>query len=208
MPLIHLIIPDIALRGAVTEQLTLGQMNSFAETAQVVDSIKDNDAKIIILDESALDKRAAATLANTDKTVLVLGAEGQDIGEAFPKPLRLGHLLSRLKYHLETAPRLRGVTTEFGGLKFESQNRHLIVIDTADVIRLTEKETALLAFLAQSSVPVTREELLAEIWGYDGRIDTHTLESHIYQLRRKIDAVGKGIDILINENGAYRLVGK
>ena len=68
---------------------------------------------------------------------------------------------------------------------------------------LTEKETALLVFLGHSHEPVTRRDILAAVWGYDENIDTHTLETHIYQLRRKLD--GKDENWLINEAGAYRL---
>jgi DNA-binding response OmpR family regulator len=59
----------------------------------------------------------------------------------------------------------------------------------------------LLVFLAAQPQPVTRRDILAGVWGYDERIDTHTLETHIYQLRRKLDG-----DWLVNEAGAYRLV--
>jgi len=80
------------------------------------------------------------------------------------------------------------------------------VIDGTDqIIRLTEKETAILEYLGHSTDPVTREELLGAIWGYDARIDTHTLETHIYQLRRKLDPEAKGLDLLVNEQSAYRL---
>jgi DNA-binding response OmpR family regulator len=92
-----------------------------------------------------------------------------------------------------------------GVYRLEPQNRQMIQTENGTVIRLTEKETALLDYLAQSTAPVTREELLAAIWGYDGRIDTHTLETHIYQLRRKLDPEEKGDDLLVNEGGSYRL---
>ena len=105
----------------------------------------------------------------------------------------------------EIAPRLRATPLTFGPYRLEPQNRRLSIAGTETVIRLTEKETALLEYLGHRKAPVPREELLAAIWGYDGRIDTHTLETHIYQLRRKLDAEGKGADLLRNENGAYCL---
>ena len=122
-------------------------------------------------------------------------------------PLRLGHLLARLRYHLEVAPRLRTATLVCGPYRFDPQNRLLTVADTGTIIRLTEKESSLLEFIGDSAVPVAREEILAALWGYDARIDTHTLETHVYQLRRKLDTDPRGAGLLVNEQGAYRLTG-
>jgi DNA-binding response OmpR family regulator len=117
----------------------------------------------------------------------------------------LGHLATRLRYYLETAPLLRDRVIAFGPHRLEPQNRRILRGDETEAIRLTEKETALLVFLAQSKEPATRKDILASVWGYDERIDTHTLETHIYQLRRKLDSSGE--NWLINEAGTYRLAG-
>lgn len=167
----------------------------------------------IILDESAADKKSLDLLQATpfEKPcrIFVLGNTDASLStcpamEIFPKPLRLGHLLVRLSFYLRGAPR-RTAPLVFGPYRLESGNRQLVREKDGTVIRLTEKETALLDYLAQSENPVSREELLAAIWGHDGRIDTHTLETHIYQLRRKLDPDGQGTNLLINEAGAYRL---
>ncbi len=211
MPSLHLLIPDAALREAVAEQLTLAKLGTVSDQGSLADALKDNEGLAIIVDEAALDKKTLLALADNDKkTVLLLGRDNKDtvpngVTEFFAKPIRLGHLLSRLAFYIDIAPRLRGIVAEFAGLRFESQTRQISVAETGAIIRLTEKETALLAYLAQSVNPVTREELLDAIWGYDARIDTHTLESHIYQLRRKLDSEGKGGNILLNEGGTYRL---
>jgi hypothetical protein len=206
IPLIRLAIPDGALRAAVAEQLTIEGLGD------VHDSDFGGDAAALIIDESALDKKIVKILgaAAGKACILLLGATSSDITpdlftETFPKPLRLGHLVSRLRFYLETAPRLSSLPLSFGPYRLESHNRQVVVIETGAVIRLTEKETALLEYLGQSSAPVPREELLAAIWGYDARIDTHTLETHIYQLRRKLDPDGNGTAVLLNEQGTYRL---
>jgi hypothetical protein len=204
-PPLQLLIPDAALHDAVVEQLVLAGFHAA--------SVKDADAvaagAVLIADEAAFDKKLQKTLTALDPapTVLLLGEAGEGAAsESFAKPLRLGHLLARARFYLETAPRLRATPLSFGPYRLEPQNRRLIVTGGDAVIRLTEKETALLEYLGARREPVAREELLAAIWGYDRRIDTHTLETHIYQLRRKLDADGKGAGLLLNEDGAYRLV--
>ncbi|MDR3450997.1 MAG: winged helix-turn-helix domain-containing protein [Alphaproteobacteria bacterium] len=195
---IFLSIPDAALHEAVAEQIAaarLGEARAFDGAA---------GAGIYIFDEAAFDKKTASLFTGADEAfVLLLGGEDEGASESFAKPFRLGHLMARLHYYSETAPLLRGKDVAFGPYRLEPQNRCLTGAALPEPIRLTEKETALLVFLAQHENGVSRRDILAEVWGYDERIDTHTLETHIYQLRRKLEKDGE--NWLINENGLYRL---
>lgn len=209
MTALSLFIADPFLADAVAEQLKLAGYDIMREGRDVADALKDNAVAAVIADDAAADKKFLKALrdaaAEKKKPVFLLGAAGEEgAGEVFAKPLRLGHLLARLQFHLEAVPRLRTAPLAFGPYRLEPQSRQIVMKGSDAVIRLTEKETALLEYLGQSEKSVSREELLASIWGYDARIDTHTLETHIYQLRRKLDADG-GESWLINEQGAYRL---
>jgi DNA-binding response OmpR family regulator len=208
MSSIHLLIPDPALRDAVAEQLKIADLG---EVHMGTPHSPSQDVTAIIVDEATCDAKALKklqTVRNDKSFILLLGAppEGLEEGlftEAFAKPLRLGHLLARLHFYIEAAPRLRSAPIAIGPYRLDAQHRRLILGE--EIIRLTEKETALLEYLAQSHAPVGREELLAAVWGYDARIDTHTLETHIYQLRRKLAADRSGEDLIVNEGGLYRL---
>src|SRR5262249_29872639 len=69
-------------------------------------------------------------------------------------------------------------------------------------VRLTEKETAILRFLYRAGQkPVSRETLLQEVWGYNSGVTTHTLETHIYRLRRKVVRDAITTTILVTETG-------
>ncbi len=204
-----LYIPDNALREAVVEQMTVAKLGDIilCDTPQNLLKKAESDKDgIIIIDGD--DKKAtglAQSLPGLASTLLVLGGlgENENVTETFTKPLRLGHFITRLRYYAETAPLLRNQTIIFGSYRLEPQNRRLCRTDKEEIIKLTEKETALLVFLGTRGVPATRQEILATVWGYDERIDTHTLETHIYQLRRKLDESGG--EFLVNEAGAYRL---
>lgn len=212
MPGFSLLIADAALRDAIYEQLK-SLPDSVCVTLASIASM-DNAATILVLDERAADKKTLKYLYDRKKAgqlahVFFLGNGTEDtmplFTETFPQPVRLGHFLARLRFHLETAPLLRSEAILFGPYRLEPQHRHIVILPGPDVIRLTEKETALLEYLGQASQPVARDELLAAIWGYDAAIETHTLETHIYQLRRKLDPHNKGENWLLNEQGAYRL---
>ncbi|MEM9371553.1 MAG: winged helix-turn-helix domain-containing protein, partial [Pseudomonadota bacterium] len=73
-------------------------------------------------------------------------------------------------------------------------------------IRLTEKETNILKFLYRAGGrTVERDVLLREVWGYNAGVTTHTLETHIYRLRQKIEPDPSNARILLTETGGYRL---
>ena len=87
-------------------------------------------------------------------------------------------------------------------------NPHSRLLVTSDdkKIRLTEKETNILKFLHRSTEDVVpRDILLHEVWGYNAGVTTHTLETHIYRLRQKIEPDPGKARLLVTENGGYRL---
>ena len=79
--------------------------------------------------------------------------------------------------------------------------------ENGDKVRLTEKETAILKYLYRAEQKViTRDVLLEEVWGYNSGVTTHTLETHIYRLRQKIEKDPSNARLLVTESGGYKLV--
>jgi DNA-binding response OmpR family regulator len=72
-------------------------------------------------------------------------------------------------------------------------------------VRLTEKETAILKYLYRTGTVVDRDTLLGEVWGYNAGVSTHTLETHVYRLRQKIEPDPSTTRLLVTEVGGYRL---
>ena len=83
----------------------------------------------------------------------------------------------------------------------------LLLNPKGNKVRLTEKETSILRYLYRASQrPVSRETLLQEVCGYNSGVTTHTLETHIYRLRQKIEKAAAAPAILVTEAGGYKLV--
>jgi DNA-binding response OmpR family regulator len=218
MPKLHLVIADLALHAAVYEQLSAAMPVELINSMGFPDPFPAEPAGLALIDASLVDEGALRILrAMRDRggktRIFVLGeisdglhAERENglVAESFPKPLRLGHLLARLQFHLQTM-RAQGEPLVFGAFRLEPAGRQIVIAETGAVIRLTEKETNLLEYLGRSAHPVAREELLAAIWGYDARIDTHTLETHIYRLRRKLDPEGENATVIVASEGCYSL---
>jgi DNA-binding response OmpR family regulator len=83
----------------------------------------------------------------------------------------------------------------------------MLIDESGGKVRLTEKETAILKYLYRSGErTITRDVLLSEVWGYNSGVTTHTLETHIYRLRQKIERDPSQAAILVTEAGGYKLV--
>ncbi len=121
------------------------------------------------------------------------------------KPFRFAVLMARVHAHLRSHEQSEEAVYRIGHYTFRPSAKVLVDSD-GKKIRLTEKETNILKFLYRSGHTVARETLLHEVWGYNPAVTTHTLETHIYRLRQKIEANPGQAQILVTESGGYRLV--
>ncbi len=121
------------------------------------------------------------------------------------KPFRFAVLMARVHAHLRSHGASEEAVYRIGPYTFRPSAK--VLLDAQDKkIRLTEKETNILKFLYRSGETVPRETLLHEVWGYNPAVTTHTLETHIYRLRQKIETNPGQARILVTESGGYRLM--
>jgi len=121
------------------------------------------------------------------------------------KPYRFAVLLARIRAQLRSHEHSEGAVFRLGTYEFRPAGKMLVDAQQRK-IRLTEKETNILKYLYRAGEkPVSREELLAEVWGYNAGVTTHTLETHVYRLRQKIESDPANARLLLTEAGGYRL---
>ena len=145
------------------------------------------------------------TGADTDAdTILGLDAGANDY---ITKPFRLGVLLARLRAHIRQHERSDDAVFTIGPYTFQPANKLLVNADDNKKVRLTDKETAILKYLYRAGDRIVgRDVLLDEVWGYNANVTTHTLETHVYRLRQKIEPDPSNAQILVTEPGGYRLI--
>ncbi len=216
---------DSAMRETLREQLTLGDAFAVVEAASAHEAERhlfalDARFDAVIMDATLPDGDGHAVCARlranglSMPVILMNGADrSRDADDtiAIAKPFRLSELMARLRARLEAREKL-GVLGDpsspvrIGPYEFSLADKALHDATANLRIRLTEKEAAILAFLHRMAErPVPREELLREVWGYNPAVTTHTLETHIYRLRRKIEADPGKACLLVTEAGGYRL---
>ena len=141
--------------------------------------------------------------ASDDDAVLGLESGANDYVN---KPFRFAVLLARIRAHLRQHDGSLDALFQIGSYTFSPGAKNL-VSEAGDRMRLTEKEVAILRFLYRAgSQVVDRDTLLREVWGYNAAVTTHTLETHIYRLRQKIELDPTHAQLLVTEAGGYRLI--
>jgi DNA-binding response OmpR family regulator len=216
---------DHAMRATLREQLTRDGAFAVVEAASARDAerwLAEPNPRFaaVIMDAALPDGDGHAVCARLRANglaipvILMNGVDrtsSTDDTIAIAKPFRLSELMARLRARLEACAQ-RDAEAEapaairIGPYEFSPADKALRHGTENQRIRLTEKEAAILAFLHRMSArAVPRQELLTKVWGYNPAVTTHTLETHIYRLRRKIEVDPAKARLLITEAGGYRL---
>ena len=221
---ILIIEDDDVLRTTLKDQLSLHDefLVTDAATATLgVKALKADPANLVVLDVNLpdMDGREACKIMRRNGfkgPVIMLTGQGSDAdvilgldsgaNDYVVKPFRFAVLLARIRSHLRQHEHSEDAQYRVGPYTFKPAAKTLIRDDNKK-IRLTEKETAIIKFLYRSGEQaVARDVLLADVWGYNAGVTTHTLETHIYRLRQKIERDPAHSEILVTEGGGYRLV--
>ena len=219
-----LVEDDDAIRETLRDQLR--EEFSIVEAARGAEALELAEAShhdLIILDVGlpdmdGLDVCKLMRRAGINAPVIMLtGADteadtvlGLDWGanDYVTKPFKMGLLLPRIRAQLRRHERSEGTILIIGPYAFHPTEK--IMIDSANgdrKIKLTEKETAMLRYLFRAGGTIIgRDVLLNEVWGYNSGVTTHTLETHVYRLRQKIERDPSNAEILVTEPGGYRLI--
>jgi DNA-binding response OmpR family regulator len=217
---------DRALRDTLVEQLTLDGEFLPSEAASVAEAeaaLASKTARFdaIILDVGLPDgdgrdfcvklrqqgvKLPIIILTGSDDEQDVVRGLESGANDYIAKPFKLAVLLARVRAQLRMFENSEDAVFNIGPFVFRPSAKQLNDPEKNRRIRLTEKEAAILKFLYRAGPrPVARQVLLNEVWGYNAAVTTHTLETHIYRLRQKIEADPSNARLLITEGGGYRL---
>jgi DNA-binding response OmpR family regulator len=134
----------------------------------------------------------------------ILGLES-GANDYVTKPFRFTVLLASIRAQLRQHEASEDAVFTIGLYTFRPGSK-LLLSPNGNKVRLTEKETSILRYLYRAGQrPVSRETLLREVWGYNSGVTSHTLETHIYRLRQKIEKDAAAPAILITEVSGYKL---
>ena len=215
---------DTDLRDTLVEQLSLHEefeASAVDTGAKGASAAKANSPDLVLMDVGLPDTDGREVVRSLRKggfkapiimltghdtdsdTILGLEAGANDY---VTKPFRFAVLLARIRAQLRQHEQSEDATFSVGPYTFKPSQK-LLIDPRGGKVRLTEKEASIIKYLYRADQKVvTRDVLLEEVWGYNSGVTTHTLETHVYRLRQKIERDPSNAEILVTESGGYKLV--
>jgi DNA-binding response OmpR family regulator len=221
---ILLLDDDVELRSLLADQLQLHEEFVIVQAGtagEALAAVRADHVDLAVMDVGLpdMDGREAVRImrkngfkspiimltANDSEADQVLGLEA-GANDYVAKPFRFAVLLARVRAHLRQYEASEDAQFNVGPYVFRPGAKMLLT-EKGGKIRLTEKETSILRYLYRAGARVVaRDTLLQEVWGYNAAVTTHTLETHVYRLRQKIEADPSQAKILVTDAGGYKLV--
>ncbi|MDX2258715.1 MAG: response regulator transcription factor [Hyphomicrobiaceae bacterium] len=165
----------------------------------------DGREAVKLLRKSGYKSPIVMLTANDSDADQILGLDA-GANDYITKPFKFAVLLARIRAQLRQHEQSEDAVFQIGPYTFKPASK-LLVDEKGGKVRLTEKETSILKYLYRANEKVvTRDVLLQEVWGYNAGVTTHTLETHIYRLRQKIEKDPSNSELLVTETGGYKLV--
>lgn len=220
-----LIVDDDAdLRETLVEQLSLYEEFSVLQedtAAKGIQAARAGIVDLLIMDVGLPDmdgREAVKMLRKSGFKAPIIMLTGHDTdsdtilglesgaNDYVSKPFRFAVLLARIRAQLRQHEASEDAVFTIGPYSFRPSSK-LLTTPKGGKVRLTEKETAILRYLYRAGQQaVSRETLLQEVWGYNSGVTTHTLETHVYRLRQKVEQDAANPSILVTDSGGYKLV--
>ena len=215
---------DDDLRSTLVEQLALYEEFEILQEGTAtkgIQSVRNGMVDLLIMDVGLPDmdgREAVKLLRKSGYKAPIIMLTGQDTdsdtilgleagaNDYVTKPFRFAVLLARIRAQLRQHEQSEDATFTVGPYTFKPSQK-LLVDQRGGKVRLTEKEAAIIKYLYRADQKVvTRDVLLEEVWGYNSGVTTHTLETHVYRLRQKIERDPSNAEILVTENGGYKII--
>ncbi len=215
---------DHDLRDTLAEQLRLSdefEILTAGTAAEAADLVKGERVDLGIMDVGLPDMDGREAVRQMRRNgfrgpIIMLTAQGSDAdtvlglesgaNDYVVKPFKFAVLLARIRAQLRQHEASEDAIFRIGPYTFRPGAK-ILVNEKGSKLKLTEKETAILRYLYRAGTRVvSRDTLLSEVWGYNAHVTTHTLETHIYRLRQKIEADPSSASLLVTEPGGYKLL--
>ena len=215
---------DDDLRATLAEQLALHEefkVQDEANAAKGISAARSGQVDLVVMDVGLPDmdgREAVKVLRKSGFKAPIIILTGHDAdadtilgleagaNDYVTKPFRFAVLLARIRAQLRQHEQSEDATFQVGPYVFRPSQKAL-TDEKGGKIRLTEKETAIIRYLYRADRRVvTRDVLLEEVWGYNSGVTTHTLETHVYRLRQKIEPDPSNARLIVTESGGYKLM--
>ena len=197
---------NVRILGPSSFVSTLNELKMFLKFNPLPDELGDN-SNIILFHVDILKDKAQKDIINQANSIKICVGKRKDLIQSYDASLELPTSLKEINAIIEnTVAKKKFNTNSSIGIKdyFLNKNeKKLSKLD--DFIILTEKEIQLLELFLDKKKPISKDNILSSVWNYSSNADTHTVETHIYRLRKKITDKFMDENFILNNKDGYYL---
>ena len=215
--------PDQVIRSTLLQKITLKKNFEIVETdslKNVKRQLEKSSFELLIMgtDQASYSLTSLRQFIKGEKitNLILFMVQAEFIDGSFPvddqkkhhfieKPFRIENFYKTISTTLATISNSKDMSHKIGPFTFFPLKK-FIILDDNKKIELTEKEVDILkCLIASGEKAVDREELLKKVWNYSSEVTTHTLETHIYRLRQKLEIDPSIPRLIISQGGGFRI---
>tara|TARA_B100000767_G_scaffold150764_1_gene141961 strand:+ start:10621 stop:11244 length:624 start_codon:yes stop_codon:yes gene_type:complete len=180
---------------------------NFSNDISNLDNSSISNFDVLIFHNKALEKKTNKDIINTFNSIKILATNNVEKNNTYNAVLKLPATINEINSLVENSS-VKNVFSKNSSIKIKEymldKNEKKLVKDHNFII-LTEKEVELLELLSNIKKPITKKNILTLVWHYAADADTHTVETHIYRLRKKIIKKFSDDQFILNDTEGYYL---
>ena len=197
---------NVIILGPSSFVSTVDELKPFLKFNPLLDII-DNKHDIILIHNEALQDKEKKNFIENSRSIKIFASKKKDLSNDYDAYLELPanlkeinavveNVSAKLKFSKNSSIEIKNYLLNKNEKKLYKQN---------DFIILTEKEIQLLEIFLENKDPISKDNILSTVWNYSAEADTHTVETHIYRLRKKINEKFNDEKFILNNKQGYYL---
>jgi len=197
----------VRIYGSSSFISTLDELKIFLKFKCILDNLDDKFDIILFQKNTLLDKKLKNLIDNSD-AIKILAGKKENFEDKFDAYLELPASINEINDIVDnTAAKKKYSTNSSIKIKnnYSLNKNEKKLSKFNEYIVLTEKEVQLLELFLQNKNPISKDNILLNVWNYSSDADTHTVETHIYRLRKKIVDKFKDDKFILNNKAGYYL---
>ena len=196
----------VLILGPAPFSATLNELKPFLKFNYIKDKHSSN-FDIILFHEEALNDKEDNKIINNNNCLKVCTGKNKNLSYNFDAFLELPSSLKEINSVIESvaAKKLFSKNSSIAIKKYFLNKNEKKLKKNENEIILTEKEIQLLELFLDSKKPISKDKILSSVWNYSSNTDTHTVETHIYRLRKKINDKFSDENFIVNTKDGYSL---
>lgn len=187
------------------------QINLYAKDFEIYDKDDSILFDVMIIDDNIDIFKEMRSHHNKTPAIILLkqdsdSIESSTLNNVIYKPFSLNSFLDQLHSSINLFENSSEGILCFNKYELHPVSKEILNLRNNEFIKLTEKEVAIIKYLYKAKDKiVSKNELLQEVWEYSPEVSTHTIETHIYRLRQKVEQDDESAQLITTLDGGYQL---